>query len=628
MVKILRHGRSHQLLNEIALAIGVGVLYWIAAMCGLVIRHTAATIWLANGLMLGILLGTPRRRWTGYLIAGYLAAVLAGVMAADRANDSGIVTPLVLSIPQLIEILVAALLLQRVLQARPDLTRKRDLAWFGLFAVVVGPALSAALAVGGLYLIYGGFLPKVFPAWFLANALGMATQTPLILAIRRAELTRIFSRERRGETVLTLLVVVMATVAIFTQTTYPFLFIVFPLLLIVGFRLGLAGSAICVQLVMMVAILCTYSGHGPTMLVQDGTMQSRVVVLQIFFFLAVAQMYPVAAIMEERRRLESDLRRNESLYRLLAEGSADVITLVDHSGIRTYASAAARDVLGWEPEELVGRPATDIVHPEDTLQVEENLQLFHSGLDHRFNIVRMLCKDGTYLWIEAHIRAMRDSHSGDLVEVLATMRDVSTRVEREMQLEEAKNRAETLAANDALTGLPNRRAFDEGFADAWQEARELGTPLSVLMIDVDFFKRFNDTYGHQAGDECLRKVAAAIRHSVRRPGDLPARYGGEEFAVILRNTDEALALSIAERIHSQLHQLLIQHTASPIGFITVSLGAATAPLIADADSDALLASADRALYAAKRAGRDRVILASSLSEADASVAEEVRQRLR
>jgi diguanylate cyclase (GGDEF)-like protein/PAS domain S-box-containing protein len=619
MVKILRNKRIQLLRKEIALAIGVALLYWMAAMCSLVIRHTAATIWLANGLLLGILLAAPKRRWPGYLLAGFFAGAIAGIVTADRANDGKMIAPFVLCIPQMIEVLVAASLLRRILHKSPDLTRKRDLAWFAVIGVVLGPATSGLLAVIGFYFVYSIFLPKLFLYWFLGNALGIATQTPLILGLRRVELARIFSRRRLLETISTLLLVLIATVAIFAQNSYPILFIVFPLLLIVSFRLGLAGSAICVQLVMLVAIVYTYAGHGPTMLLPHGTAQSRAVVLQIFFFLAVAQLYPVAAIIEERRRLESNLRRSESLYRLLAEESADVITLVDRTGVCTYASPAVRDVLGWDPADLVGQPASVIVHPDDLQQGEETLHLFLSGLDHRFNIVRLLRKDGSYVWIEANIRAMRDPQSGELLELISTMRDVSTRVEREMQLEEAKNRAETLAANDALTDLPNRRAFDEGLANAWREAQQQNTPLSVLMIDIDFFKGYNDSYGHQAGDEALRRVAAAIRQSVRVPNDLPARYGGEEFGVILINANEDLALSIAQRILSQLHQLQIPHTRSPLGYISVSLGVATVLDIGNDTAEDLVAAADRALYAAKREGRNRIIASTTLSQAEVTV---------
>ena len=606
MVAVLPKERLKLLAREVALAVGVGVVVWLAAMCGLVIRHTASILWLANGLLLGILLVVSRRRWPGYLVAGYLADALAGIAVADRTQDANLWACWVLSVPQITEVLLAALLLRRFLGGRPDLTRTRDLGWFTLAGVMLAPAASAAMGVAGLYLVYHFFLPTVFIWWFSANALGIATQTPLVLAIHKKDLTNIFGRRRRLETTLTLLVFIVAASGVFLQSSYPLIFLLFPLLLIVSFRLGLAGSAISVQLLMLIAIVCTYTGHGPTMLV-SGTMQSRVVILQVFFFLAVAQLYPVAAVLEERRR-------GESRYRLMAESSADVIALVNLKGVRTYASPAVREVLGWDPEEIVGKPSLQLVHPDDTPQFQDTLRQFSEGADSRFNIVRMLRKDGSYLWIETNTRAVRDSATGELVEMLASMRDVSTRVEREMKLEEARSRAEDMAAKDPLTGLANRRSFDSVLTREWLATRESGAPISLLMIDVDYFKLYNDTYGHQAGDHCLRRVADAISQSVRQPYDLPARYGGEEFGVILPRADEALALSVAHRILGNLAQLRIPHSGSSWGKVTVSVGVASIARVGLDGPEPLVEAADRALYAAKHAGRNRAVTTSFVDQ--------------
>jgi diguanylate cyclase (GGDEF)-like protein/PAS domain S-box-containing protein len=585
----------------------VGVVVWVAAMGGLAMRHTASVLWLANGLLIGIMLISPKRRWAGYLVAGYLAEALAGLATADRSQDANLWAPWVLSIPQAVEALVATALLRRLLGARPDLTRTRDLGWFTFGAVILAPAISAAMGVAALYLVYRIYMPEVFPLWFMANALGIATQTPLILAINKTDLNNIFGRRRRLETTLTLMVFILATVGVFLQSLYPLLFVIFPLLLLVSFRLGLAGSAISVQLLVLIAIACTYTGRGPTMLV-SGSIQSRVVILQVFFFLAVAQLYPIAAFMEQRRR-------SESRYRLMAESSADVISLINPLGIRTYASPAVNEVLGWAAEEITGKPSSWIIHPDDREQAEETLQQFVDGADSRFTILRTLRKDGSYLWIEANIRAVHDSSTGALVEILASMRDVSSRVEREVKLEQEKSRAETMAAKDALTGLANRRSFDAGLNREWLSARESGKPISLLMIDVDFFKLYNDTYGHQAGDDCLRRVADAISQSVRQPYDLPARYGGEEFGVVLHHSDETLALGIAQRILTELGKSEVAHSGSALGTLTASIGVATIAKVGLDGPATLVEAADRALYAAKHAGRNRAV---STSYADSS----------
>jgi diguanylate cyclase (GGDEF)-like protein len=197
------------------------------------------------------------------------------------------------------------------------------------------------------------------------------------------------------------------------------------------------------------------------------------------------------------------------------------------------------------------------------------------------------------------------------------------RVTLHLQLQRQMEALRSLANTDTATSLANRRKFDEVLASEWHRARRTATPLSLLMIDIDFFKAFNDEYGHPAGDECLRSVAHAIRAAALRPTDLAARFGGEEFAVILPHTDAIGALVVARRIRDRLSAAAIPHRGSRIApRVTVSVGVACQ---CSADSDAserdfalmlvprgerqLVDAADRALYHAKRSGRDRAELA-------------------
>lgn len=166
-----------------------------------------------------------------------------------------------------------------------------------------------------------------------------------------------------------------------------------------------------------------------------------------------------------------------------------------------------------------------------------------------------------------------------------------------------------LARTDALTGLLNRRSFDESIRSAWARCRASGKPLSVLMIDVDCFKAFNDAHGHPAGDLCLQVIATAIQQSVHFPGDQVVRYGGEEIAVILADTPFDKACMVAERIRAAILDLDIPHLNSTAGNrLTVSIGSSTTGRATpDAGPEALLADADRALYQAKAEGRNRVV---------------------
>lgn len=206
-----------------------------------------------------------------------------------------------------------------------------------------------------------------------------------------------------------------------------------------------------------------------------------------------------------------------------------------------------------------------------------------------------LLKPVSEIVLAAKVRAM---------ERLIQMR--SSLVTMANDLDAANRELQRLSGSDALTGIANRRYFDELIAREWRRARRNASSISLMMCDVDHFKLFNDTYGHQAGDECLRRVAGAIATSLERGSDLAARYGGEEFVVVLCETTVGGALIVAEKIRHAVHALNIPHAGSAFGRVTLSIGlAATVPELDD-QSDQLIAAADRALYEAKHNGRDRV----------------------
>ncbi|MGD8525877.1 MAG: diguanylate cyclase [Thioalkalispiraceae bacterium] len=169
---------------------------------------------------------------------------------------------------------------------------------------------------------------------------------------------------------------------------------------------------------------------------------------------------------------------------------------------------------------------------------------------------------------------------------------------------------EQLADMDELTGLYNRRSMDKYLASEWNRHYRSQKPLSLLFIDIDFFKQYNDTHGHAGGDQCLVEVSQLLKNNVQRSSDMVARFGGEEFAVILPETGEADAMQVAEKIHSGLTQLQIPHESSPVAaHVTMSVGVATMVPEQTDNSNLLLKMADEALYQAKNTGRDRVIKA-------------------
>ena len=184
--------------------------------------------------------------------------------------------------------------------------------------------------------------------------------------------------------------------------------------------------------------------------------------------------------------------------------------------------------------------------------------------------------------------------------------EINSRIIAETLLQEANVQLGKLVNLDGLTQLANRRCFDEYLEQEWQRLAREKLPLSLIMCDIDFFKNYNDTYGHVAGDDCLRKVSLLIQQSVRRPADLAARYGGEEFGLVLPNTDIEGSMALAETIRVGLLGLVIPHDDSAVSkFVTMSIGVTSLVPVTDSPPSVLLTAADYALYRAKELGRNQ-----------------------
>jgi len=178
--------------------------------------------------------------------------------------------------------------------------------------------------------------------------------------------------------------------------------------------------------------------------------------------------------------------------------------------------------------------------------------------------------------------------------------------QRTEELEAANIELQIMAMMDGLTGIANRRYFDDYYERSWRTAIRMGKPISIIMADIDWFKKYNDEYGHQTGDDCLRQVANTVRNQTKRAADFVARYGGEEFIVVLPDADGDGAAKFAERVRQQVEALAIEHSQSPFGRVTISLGVASAAPRLDDDSLLLIEAADKALYTAKNAGKNCV----------------------
>ena len=303
-------------------------------------------------------------------------------------------------------------------------------------------------------------------------------------------------------------------------------------------------------------------------------------------------------------------------FRLLVENCVDMIALVGPEGRFLYASPSCDALLGWAPEEIVGRIAYDFVLADDLPIVEAGIgRLLARETEVVTNTARSIRRDGTIVWTEVTVRAVRDPRDDEMTGTVLVLRNISRRKELEEQLAD-------LAHKDGLTGLANRRAFDEALDREWRRTLRDGAQMSLLLLDIDHFKNFNDQHGHQVGDDCLRAVSATVAGKVRRSSDTVARYGGEEIAVILPGVDMTGAAEVAEAMRVAVEALrLVALGEQGTTCLTVSVGVATALARVGGTMTmpaGLLSAADSALYKAKQEGRNRIAVSLLLAPASGS----------
>ena len=434
-----------------------------------------ATIWFTNGLLFAIVIMRPRTTWPYYFIAGFLADTLADVLYGDPLKLAAGV-----SVANSIEVITSSLLLTRWYGHPFQLTRRRPLLGFLGIAVLGATALTSALGASWtLLFVQGGPWWMMFRTWYLGDILGMAIVAPLVFILQRPGFFAMLHRSQLPQTLALLLVPAIATALVFSNSSDPLIFFIFPALLLVVFRLGFPGTVLAICVIALISISFTVSGNGPLMLIRNSTLLHRIVIEQIFLAVALFTFFPVAALLEDRKVLQESLQASECRYRELANA-------------------------------------------------------------------------------------------------------------------------------DSLTGLPNRRAFDERLDEEWQRASRQRQPLALLVIDVDLFKCYNDLYGHIGGDECLRCIAKVIACTLPLGPGMAARIGGEEFGVILPSTELEDAVKVGHDIRKAVAATALPNSSSPHEVQTISVGVSARVPETNASVMALMKASDHALYRAKYLGRNRV----------------------
>lgn len=317
-------------------------------------------------------------------------------------------------------------------------------------------------------------------------------------------------------------------------------------------------------------------------------------------------------VQREQQLKQINARLTESraqLHAVIGTAMSAIVTL-DENGHVLSANPATTTIFGWPEEELVGQ-ALRVLVPAD-VGPDPLALLTARGPEARAGRtppqdIRARRRDGHGVTVQM---ALSRLDTGGQARFVALFTDLSEREAYAQALRDANAQLAHLSETDALTGIANRRRFDRALHEEWQRCGRHGLPLALLLIDVDHFKRYNDSRGHPMGDECLRAIAQILRNCVRRAGDLVARYGGEEFALLLPHTGEAEAMALALACIEAVEQAELPHPDSPLApHVTLSIGVASAVHAGDTRAAALLDAADSAVYAAKRAGRRRAVMA-------------------
>jgi diguanylate cyclase (GGDEF)-like protein/PAS domain S-box-containing protein len=558
----------------------------------------ANLIWGANGVLLTYLLLAPRWRWPAYFSAGVAAMVVGSALIGEPWR-----TNLIYNSLNLVEVMIGAFLLRRNSRQLPRFTDRSYLIRFIGFAVLAGPVVAGSILTGIMALWRHNYSLQTLFDWVIGDGLGAAIVVPTFVAIFQTRFTN-FAILRRHWFYPVVLTVV--TVIAFSQNDTPFLILILPLLVLLLMRLGLGGAAFATLLIAATASWFTLHSSGPFAISKSIDSVESSIQLQFFVACCIFLLYIVSVLLEDRNAIEHRLQEIAAIHGLVTENSRDVILLADLDGRRTYISPAIERMKGWKPEELIDQKLSELTHPDDRIKVEDTVRQLRLGSEGAIIEYRAQKRDGEYIWVEASLRMFRDRKTGIPAGILSLIRDITERKRSEALLLKANQALEELAIVDALTGVANRRRFDECLAHEWSRSARLQEPLSLLLIDADSFKHLNDSLGHLAGDRCLKRIAGAATEAAMRPGDLVARFGGDEFVVILPNTDNHGAVEVGRQIRASLQRRNAALDENPEGLITISIGCATVIPKPEQHAAVLIQLADEALYNAKRGGRDQL----------------------
>jgi diguanylate cyclase (GGDEF)-like protein/PAS domain S-box-containing protein len=592
---------SHQAWQSNGQAFCAVALATVAALRLIGSVDRAMLLWPVSGVALAMALRQWSTDWKNKV--PLLLAVASGFWLTACALGMRPVLASMIAAFTCIDVLIGGAILGRSVRCFDDLKHQANIGRF-LFAAVAVPLLTG---LAGAYPVAHSLRDPVLQTGLMnvfSNSLGIAIFLPgtlLLMGDLRAVWHSIAAQA--VNMTASAAIFLSALSFVFWQTTNPFLFMVFPPMILVLLVWGLEGALFTSIAVLVIGWIATLHHHGPIYLARGTTPLQHLLLFQGFAWICMATAMPVGALLDERRRADHDLKEAQSVYRVLLQHTQDLIVFSALDGSQRYVSPAITRMTGWTPEEYLAMERGDTVHPDEREFMDRSLKSLSAENPEYAVRYRMRLKSGDWLWVEGSIRAY-GIEGETIAGYVGTIRDITTLKEAEETwqrerrgLTQENRHMASLANTDPLTGLLNRRGLTERLR---HHARRSDRLCSVLMIDVDYFKRYNDTYGHPAGDRCLVALAELLKSHTARRGDLVARLGGEEFGVVLAGATIEEALQVGERMRRAMLAEALAHSSSPFGLVTISIGATGKNDDDDLDLDLLLARADTALYRSKR----------------------------
>jgi diguanylate cyclase (GGDEF)-like protein len=606
-------------------------------------------VWLPTGVTVGLIYIWGYPTWLGSMVGGLLTQI---IFFNGLSTFPDTLLTLLIVLTGMIGQVLGVYWTARLTNNRYFLSHAKDTTSFIICNCFLSTLLSAIIMPLTLCLLgkftWAFYLPIALSVW-LGDAFSIMSVTPLVITWHRnaSGFKRLVQQQPIEGMLILFLMLVVSQIA-FIQG-YPVAYLLVPLIIWAAFRFGEVGATLLMVSAAAIAIIGTVRGHSAF---TYGSLNSSLILLQSFIAFISITTLMLSAVLNENERAKADLKSTNVMLTQFLNALPVGVSVYGQNGATLYSNSMAEQLLKpsqdarssqsvWHGS--IYRPGSSTACSPENLpaaralegecQLDDDLELRQGNkiiplevrgtpiLDEQGEVTSaivvwqdisdrkrteaILANYTHELELEVAQRTRELANTNQLLH-----REIRERERAQESLDEAIQKLQKLINIDGLTQIANRRCFDERLRWEWQRAVAGRLPLSLILLDVDYFKRYNDMYGHQAGDECLIQVAQTAAQAVKRPDDLVARYGGEEFVILLPHSDCNSATKVARRLQKTIQDLKISHKGSEVSkIVTLSMGIAQLLPGQEGSIETFIHLADQALYEAKRLGRNQYVVA-------------------